>query len=149
MQSIIKGEGGYSDGQYTSSKPRSPLLTFCPAGIKSRKRPYSVSLNFPLRFLSPYQEAVCAISTQGRSYSPARHKPLRSVDFGKQDPKSNCSLKLLPRGEVLQPSSVRSRTFNTVRSAVKQLSRRASLSQALRRIFVEPQRCFGIDRMRA
>mgnify|MGYP007094136597 CR=1 FL=1 len=61
----------------------------------------------------------------------------------------NCSLKLLPRGEVLQHSSVRSRTFNTVRSAVKQLLRGASSSQALRRVFVEPQRCFGIDRMRA
>ena len=61
----------------------------------------------------------------------------------------NCSLKLLPRGEVHQLSSVRSRTFNTVRSAVKQLLRGASSSQALRRVFVEPQRCFGIDRMRA
>ena len=61
----------------------------------------------------------------------------------------NCSLKLLPRGEVLQPSAVRSRRFNTVRSAVKQLLRGASSSQALRRVFVEPQRCFGIDRMRA
>ncbi|WP_300840901.1 hypothetical protein, partial [uncultured Parasutterella sp.] len=47
---------------------RSPLLTFCRAGLKARKHPSSVSLNFPLRFLSPYQEAVCAISTQGRSF---------------------------------------------------------------------------------
>ena len=68
VHSIIKGEGGYSDGQYTSSKPRSPLLTFCRAGIKSRKHPSSVSPNFPLRFLSPNQEAFRAISTQGRSY---------------------------------------------------------------------------------
>lgn len=47
----------------------------------------------------------------------------------------NCSLKLLPRGEVPRHSSVRSRTFNTVRSADKQLLRRANSTQALRRIF--------------
>lgn len=70
------------------------LLYWLSAALgKSRKHPSSVSLNFPLRFLSPYQEAVCAISTQGRSYSLARHKPLRSVGFGKQDPKSKLLFK--------------------------------------------------------
>lgn len=121
-------------------------MTFCRAGFKARKRPSSVSLNFPLRFLSPYQEAIRAISTQGRSFSSARQKPFRGVDLGKQDPKS----KLLVKTSTARRSSPaflrRSRTFNTVRSAVKQLLRGASSSQALRRIFVEPQRCFGIDR---
>ena len=56
-------------------------MTFCRAGFKARKHPSSVSLKFPLRFLSPYQEAVCASSTRGRRFSSARQKPLRSVGF--------------------------------------------------------------------
>lgn len=133
MQSIIKGEGGDSDGQYTSSYPRSPLLTFCRAGIKSRKHPSSVSLNFPLRFLSPYQEAISAISTQGRFFPQHGKRRLEVLISGSKIRNQNCSLKLLPWGEVHQLFSVRSRTFNTVRSAVKQLLRGASSSQALRR----------------
>lgn len=54
-------------------------MIFCRAGSKTRKHPSSVSLNYPLRSLSPYQEAVCAISTQGRSFPSARQKPLWSV----------------------------------------------------------------------
>lgn len=61
----------------------------------------------------------------------------------------NCSLKLLPRGEDIQPSSVRSRTFNTVSPADKQPLRRASFSQALRIIFEKTQRCFGCDRIQS
>ncbi len=116
---------------------------------KSRKHPSSVSLNFPLRFLSPYQEAISAISTQGRFFPQHGKRRLEVLISGSKIRNQNCSLKLLPRGEVHQLSSVRSRTFNTVRSVVKQFLRGASSSQALRRIFVEPQRCFGIDRMRA
>ena len=47
----------------------------------------------------------------------------------------NCSLELLPRGEVPRLSSVRSRTFNTVRSAGKLFLKKASFPQALRKIF--------------
>ena len=126
-----------------------PFTDFLPRRNKFRKRPSSVSLNFPLRFLSPYQEAVCAISTRGRSFPQHGISRFEVLTSGSKIRNQNCSLKLLPRGEVLQPSSVRSRTFNTVRSAVKQLLRGANSSQALRRIFVEPQRCFGTDRMRA
>ena len=43
VQSIIKGEGGHSDGQYTSSRPRSSLAIFCRAGSKPR----SVRLQSP------------------------------------------------------------------------------------------------------
>ena len=116
---------------------------------KSRKHPSSVSLNFPLRFLSPYQEAISAISTQGRFFPQHGKRRLEVLISGSKIRNQNCSLKLLPRGEVHQLSSVRSRTVNTVRSVVKQFLRGASSSQALRRIFVEPQRCFGTDRMRA
>lgn len=45
-----------------------PLYRLPAAPEQTRKHPSSVSLNFPLRFLSPYQEAVCAISTQGRCF---------------------------------------------------------------------------------
>ena len=126
-----------------------PLYWLSAAPEETRKHPSSVSLNFPLCFLSPYQEAVCAISTQGRCFPQHGKCRFETLISGSKIRNQNCSLKLLPRGEVLQHSSVRSRTFNTVRSAVKQLLRGASSSQALRRIFVEPQRCFGNDRMRA
>lgn len=126
-----------------------PLYRLPAAPEQTRKHPSSVSLNFPLRFLSPYQEAISANSTQGRSFPQHGKRRLEVLISGSKIRNQNCSLKLLPRGEVHQLSSVRSRTFNTVRSAVKQLLRGASSSQALRRIFVEPQRCFGIDRMRA
>ncbi len=74
-------------------------MTFCRAGFKARKHPSSVSLNFPLRFLSPYQEAVCASSTRGRRFSSARQTPPRSVDLGKQDPKSKLLVKNFYREE--------------------------------------------------
>lgn len=74
-------------------------MTFCRAGFKARKHPSSVSLKFPLRFLSPYQEAVCASSTRGRRFSSARQKPLRSVDLGKQDPNSKLLVKNFYREE--------------------------------------------------
>mgnify|MGYP006877864086 FL=1 len=102
---------------------------------KSRKHPSSVSLNFPLRFLSPYQEAISAISTQGRFFPQHDKRRLEVLISGSKIRNQNCSLKLLPRGEVHQLSSVRSRTFNTVRSADEQHLRRANSTQALRRIF--------------
>ena len=137
--------------QMGNTHPLSHVLLYwlSAAPGKSRKHPSSVSLNFPLRFLSPYQEAISAISTQGRFFPQHGKRRLEVLISGSKIRNQNCSLKLLPRGEVHQLSSVRSRTFNTVRSVVKQFLRGASSSQALRRIFVEPQRCFGIDRMRA
>lgn len=114
VQSIIKGEGGDSDGQYTSSQPRSPLLTFCRAGFKARKRPSSVSLNFPLRFLSPYPEAVCASSTQGRCFPQHGISRFEAQASGAQSIHLNCTRKLQPRSQNF-PTLLTSRagTFNT------------------------------------
>ena len=116
---------------------------------KSRKHPSSVSLNFPLRFLSPYQEAVCAISTQGRCFSSARHKPLRSADLGKQDPKS----KLFVKTSTARRSSP---AFLRPEQDVQygEVSRwaapeKSKLHPSTSKNLWETQRRFGIDRMRA
>ena len=69
MQWISKGEGGDSDGQYTSSKPLSSAL-----------------------LVSLPESSLRNIDTRSM-FSSTRLKPLRRVDFGKQDPKSKLLVK--------------------------------------------------------
>ena len=89
--------------------------------------------HFPLRFLSPYQKAVYAISTQGRCFPQHGLSRFEGLISGSKIRNQNCLLKLLPRGEVPRSSSVRSRTFNSEGAAGKPFLRKASFPQALRK----------------
>lgn len=113
-------------------------MTSCRAGFKARKRPSSVSLNFPLRFLSPYQEAVCAISTQGRRFSSARQKPFRSVGFRGtiHSPKRHAKVSAA-KSKLSDISHVQSRDVQYMSHVVMQLLKRGRSFQALRKIFEE------------
>ena len=117
---------------------------------KSRKHPSSVSLNFPLRFLSPYQEAVCAISTQGRSFSSARQMPFRSVGFRGtiHSPKLHAKASAT-KSKLSDTPHVQSRDVQYMSHVVMQPLKRGRSFQALRKIFEKTQSRFGIDRMRA
>lgn len=112
------------------------LLYWLSAALgKSRKHPSSVSLNFPLRFLSPYQEAVCAISTQGRSFSSARQKPLQSVGFRGTIHSPELHAKFpATKSKLSDTSHVQSRDVQYMRHVVMQLQKRGRSFLALRKI---------------
>ena len=111
-------------------------MTFCHAGFKARKRPSSVSLNFPLRFLSSYQEVVCAISTQGRCFSSARQKPLQSVGFRGTIhlPKPQAKISAT-KSKLSDTPHVQSRDVQYMIHVVMQLLKRGRSFLALRIIF--------------
>lgn len=98
MQSIIKGEGGDSDGQYTSSY-HVPLCWHSAApGLKPRS----------IRLRSSKFSSALLVSLPGSNqrnfdttsmFSSARQTPPRSVDLGKQDPKSKLLVKNFYREE--------------------------------------------------
>ena len=116
---------------------------------KSRKHPSSVSPNFPLRFLSPYQEAISAISTQGRFFPQHDKRRLEVLISGSKIRNQNCSLKT---STARRSSSAFLRPEQDVQYG--EVSRwaapeKSKLHPSTSKNLWETQRRFGIDRMRA
>lgn len=136
MQSIIKGEGGHSDGQYTSSRPRSSLAIFCRAGSKPRS----------VRLQSPYFFLFAAFLLTREESAQFRHKVVVFLSTAKAASKRwsqghnsfdlNCTLKLRPRRQCF-PTLLTSRagTFQYMSHVVMQFLKRERSFQEIRRIF--------------